>query len=119
MQRREESQVALASTSPKSRVIDRAFLESEDEVTMMSWIKLDNDASGVQEIMGQRNFRLFLNSSRKPRAFVKTNSPVLNTATTPANNLTALEPNLWYHLTAIYNANQRTLILYINILKVR
>lgn len=91
-----------------------AFLESEDEVTMMSWIKLDNDASGVQEIMGQRNFRLFLNSSRKPRAFVKTNSPVLNTATTPANNLTALEPNLWYHLTAIYNANQRTLILYIN-----
>ena len=33
LQRREESQVALASTTPKSKVIDRAFLESDDPVS--------------------------------------------------------------------------------------
>ena len=33
LQRREESQVALASTAPKSRIIDLAYLENEDPIS--------------------------------------------------------------------------------------
>ncbi len=91
-----------------------AFLEGEEEVTMMSWIKLDNNFSGPAEIMGQRNFRLFLNANNKLRTFAKTDSPVLSSNTTTANSTPSLQTNLWYHVATTYNANEGTLILYLN-----
>ncbi len=91
-----------------------AFMEGNNESTMMSWIKLDGDFSGPAEIMGQRNFRLFINNANKLRTFVKTDSPVLSSNSTSANDVAALETDLWYHVATIYDANARTLTLYLN-----
>ena len=81
-----------------------AFLGNKPEVTMMSWIKLDNGFDGG-EIMGQRNFRIFLDSNRRLKTFVKTNGITLNSITTPNFNSPVLSTEMWYHVAAIYDGN--------------
>ena len=90
-----------------------AFLGNKPEVTMMSWIKLDNGFDGG-EIMGQRNFRIFLDSNRRLKTFVKTNGITLNSITTPNFNSPVLSTEMWYHVAAIYDGNKGTIQLYLN-----
>ncbi|PWH81458.1 hypothetical protein DIS18_14340 [Algibacter marinivivus] len=92
--------------------VDRpAFLGGKSEITMMSWIKLDSGTDGG-EIMGQRNFRLFVDSNKYLRAFVRTDNDLsIYTSALPA---TLLSENIWYHATAKYDGNSGTLNLYLN-----
>ncbi len=92
--------------------IDRAaFLGGKSEVTMMTWMKLDNGFDSG-EIMGQRNFRLYVDSNKKLRAFIKPStgsdieSPDLATA--------LLNTNLWYHATLKFDGNSGKVALYLN-----
>lgn len=90
-----------------------AFLGNNSEVTMMTWIKLDNGFNGG-DIMGQRNFRVYLDASRRLKAYVKTNGISLNNITTPNASAPVLSTELWYHVAAIFDANNGTLKLYLN-----
>ncbi|WP_299887326.1 LamG-like jellyroll fold domain-containing protein [uncultured Lacinutrix sp.] len=57
--------------------INRApFLSNKTESSMMSWIKLKNGFDGG-DIMGQKNYRLFVDNSNKLRAEIETNTPSL------------------------------------------
>lgn len=90
-----------------------AFLGNKSQVTMMSWIKLDPGYDdGV--IMGQRNFRVYVNSTRRLRAYVKTNTGSNTSVTTPTGQSPLLEENLWYHVATVYNGNNGTLSLFLN-----
>lgn len=90
-----------------------AFLGNNSEVTMMSWIKLDNGFDGG-EVMGQRNFRIFLDSSRRLKTYVRTNGITLNNITTPNYDAPVLETELWYHVAALYDASKGTIKLFLN-----
>lgn len=90
-----------------------AFLGSKPEATMMSWIKLDSNFDGG-DIMGQRNFRLYLDSNRRLKAFVKTSSGGTSEATTPNANAPVLNTELWYHVAVIYNGSNQSLELFLN-----
>ncbi|MFD0861072.1 LamG-like jellyroll fold domain-containing protein [Sungkyunkwania multivorans] len=89
-----------------------AFLGGEEEATMMAWIKIDNASNGPSDIMGQRNFRLFLNGDDKLRAYVRTDAPAANNVSIAADMAPTLEKNLWYHVATVYDGN--SLKLYIN-----
>ena len=88
-----------------------AFLGGKSEVTMMSWIKLDNGFDGG-EILGQRNFRLYVDSSKKLKGFVRTDSGL--SIATPDVSLVTLSDDLWYHVALKYNGNSGNLNLYLN-----
>ncbi|MCF7561629.1 T9SS type A sorting domain-containing protein [Sabulilitoribacter multivorans] len=87
------------------------FLDGNSEITMMSWVKLDNGFNGG-EIMGQPNFRLFVDSQKKLKASIKNslgadiNSPDLSEA--------LLQEELWYHVALKFDGNSGTIELYIN-----
>ena len=92
--------------------IDRfAFLGGKSEVTMMSWIKLDNGSDGG-EIIGQRNFRLYVDSNKNLKGFVRTDSGL--SISTPDTPLAILSDNLWYHVSLEYNGNTGNINLYLN-----
>ncbi|GAA4901396.1 hypothetical protein GCM10023311_28870 [Flaviramulus aquimarinus] len=88
-----------------------AFLGGKLETTMMSWIKLDNGSDGG-EIMGQRNFRLYVDSNKHINAFVRTNNSISTSSTNSINTL--LSTNLWYHVTVKYDGNTGSIDLYLN-----
>lgn len=90
-----------------------AFLGNKTEVTMMTWIKLDDNFDGG-EIMGQRNFRLYIDENNRLKTFVKTNTGSTSTASTPNSNAPVLNTGLWYHAAAIYNGNESSLELLLN-----
>ncbi|NQY29075.1 MAG: T9SS type A sorting domain-containing protein [Flavobacteriaceae bacterium] len=90
-----------------------AFLGKHKDATMMSWVKLDDDFIGG-EIMGQRNFRLFVDSSNRLKAFVKTNGSGANSIVTPDIDAPILSAEKWNHVTAIYNGSDKTFDLYLN-----
>ncbi|WP_299334533.1 LamG-like jellyroll fold domain-containing protein [uncultured Psychroserpens sp.] len=87
-----------------------AFLGNESEVTMMSWVKLDSNFDGG-EIMGQRNFRIYVDSNMKLKTYAKTLSYGKGT---PSIYAPTLSTNLWYHVAAIYDGNNQELKLYLN-----
>lgn len=92
--------------------IDRAaFLGGESEVTMMTWIKLDNGFDGG-EIMGQRNFRLYVDSNDKLKAFIKPNTG--SDINSPDIEAALLNENLWYHVALIYNGSSGEVNLFLN-----
>jgi hypothetical protein len=94
--------------------IDRtAFLGNKSEATMMSWIKLDAAFNGG-EVMGQRNFRIFVDSSRRLKVYIRTNGLSSNYAINPNSNSPVLNTELWYHVAAIYNASDGSIKLYLN-----
>ncbi|GAA4977430.1 LamG-like jellyroll fold domain-containing protein [Algibacter aquimarinus] len=88
-----------------------AFLGGKSEVTMMSWIKLDSNSSGG-EIIGQRNFRLYLDNNKQLKAFIKTNSgEELSSVDLPEG---ILKENLWYHTIIKFDGDSGTATLYLN-----
>ncbi len=92
--------------------IDRsAFLGGKSEVTMMSWIKLDTGSDGG-EIIGQRNFRLYVDSNKNLKGFLRTDSGLSISA--PDLPLAALSDNLWYHVSLKYNGSTGNINLYLN-----
>lgn len=90
-----------------------AFLGGKSEATMMTWIKLDNSFDGG-DIMGQKNFRLFIDSNKKLKAFIKTDSGLTSSINTPDVDAPTLNTELWYHVTAIYNSIHKTVELFLN-----
>ena len=90
-----------------------AFMGGLSTVSMMSWIKLDNAFNGG-EIMGQRNFRLYVDASNRLKAYVRTDSGTTNSATTPNGSAPTLNTELWYHVAAIYDGNNGTVSLFLN-----
>ena len=87
------------------------LLNGQSDITMMSWIKLDDDFNGG-EIMGQPNFRLFVNSSNKLKAYFKPN--IGNGISSPEISKLTLEKDLWYHVALSFNSNTGALTLYLN-----
>ena len=90
-----------------------SFLGGQTEATMMAWVKLDNSFDGG-EIMGQRNFRIFLESNGKLRAYARTDSGGSSTYVTPTGQAPVLQNNLWYHVAAIYDGASGSLDLLLN-----
>ena len=88
-----------------------AFLGGKSEVTMMSWMKLDTGSDGG-EIMGQRNFRLYVDASKKIRAFVKTNNDI--SVNNSSASSTLLSEDIWYHTALKYDGNSGTVNLFLN-----
>ncbi|WP_298556255.1 LamG-like jellyroll fold domain-containing protein [uncultured Algibacter sp.] len=88
-----------------------AFLGGRTEVTMMSWIKLDEGSDGG-EIMGQRNFRLFVDSSKRLNAFLKTNTE--SEIKSPDLSEYILNENIWHHVALKFNSNEGSVILYLD-----
>ncbi|NQY30285.1 MAG: T9SS type A sorting domain-containing protein [Flavobacteriaceae bacterium] len=76
--------------------------------SMMGWVKTD-EVRGA-DIMGQDSFRIFTNASGQLRSEVKTGT----TSSTNGSAATAITPNVWTHVAAIYDGVADTLTLYIN-----
>ncbi len=90
--------------------IDRAaFLGGKSQATMMTWFKLDNGFNGG-EIMGQRNFRLYLDSNKKLKAFIKTSAG----SNIDFPDIVTLSDNLWYHVALSYDGISGIINLYLN-----
>ena len=89
------------------------FLGNEGEVTMMSWIKLDNSFDGG-DIMGQRNFRIYLDSNKQLRTFIKTDSGIYDNITTPTSEAPILSNEMWYHVAVIYDGLKGSIELFLN-----
>ncbi|MFD2724966.1 hypothetical protein [Hyunsoonleella rubra] len=88
-----------------------AFLGGKTETTMMSWVRLDNGFGGG-EIMGQRNFRLYVDSNRRLKAFVKTSSGTEVYSPDIASAL--LTTDLWYHVALKFDGNSGIIELLLN-----
>ncbi|WP_158848730.1 LamG-like jellyroll fold domain-containing protein [Algibacter sp. L1A34] len=80
-----------------------AVINSWEEVSLMTWVKIDNASTGIQIIAGQRIFYLQLNANKSVSAFA--NSKTLTSKT-------LLNPNQWYHITITHKPNSFN--LYIN-----
>lgn len=94
--------------------ISRApFFGGMSEVTMMTWIKLDAGSDGG-EIMGQRNFRLFVNANKKLKIYAKTDSGLVSSVVSAQSSSPDLQDNLWYHVAAVYNGNSGDLSMLLN-----
>jgi len=80
------------------------------EATMMAWVKLDPNFSTHGAIMGQSNFWMRINGSRRLRVEIQDNISVL------ANLSTVLTLNKWTHVATIYNGSDpiEKVKLYIN-----
>ena len=62
--------------------------------------------------MGQRNFRLFLDSNKKLSATIKTDNGLNINALDIPNSI--LKENLWYHVALKYSSNAGSVALYLN-----
>ena len=85
-------------------------VEGLTKVTQMAWVKIDQDFSSTGAIMGQRNFRVFVNASRKVRLKMFSNAQI------QVPSSAKLEYNKWTHVTAVYDgeASEERLKIYIN-----
>lgn len=92
--------------------IDRAaFLGGKTEATMMTWMKLDSGFDGG-EIMGQRNFRLYIDASNKLKAFIRTDSGLdIHSSDIPE---ALLSNNMWYHTALKFDSTTGNIDLYLN-----
>lgn len=90
-----------------------AFLGGNNQITMMTWLKM---APGFDsgEVMGQRNFRLYIDANKRLKAYIRTNVGPTNNITTPDAVAPVLIPDIWYHVTAVYDGINDTLELYLN-----
>jgi len=88
-----------------------SFLGGKLESTMMAWIKPDTKSySGA--IMGQVNFRLFINENRKLQAFIKTESG--EEIKTPELENGTINNGIWNHVAISYNGTTGEVLLYLN-----
>ena len=79
--------------------------------TMMSWLKLDSGFSATGDVCGQKNFKIFVDGSRRLKAQAKIGGTTL---TTPNGSAPVLNRDLWYHATAKYDGSAGTLTLFLN-----
>ena len=86
---------------------DTNVINAWGEGTLMSWIKIDPTASGIQTIVGQNAFYIQLNSDKSITAYA--NGYTLT-------NGAALTTNQWVHVGATYKNG--SFILYVNGLEV-
>ena len=90
---------------------ETAYMAGWSEVTMMAWIKLDAGSDGG-EIMGQRNFRLYIDSNKRLRGFMRTgagsniDSPDITEAT--------VAENMWQHVGIKFSSTSGTFELFLN-----
>ena len=56
----------------------KPFMGNFTGATMMSWLKLDNGYSNRGEVCGQENFKIYVGTDRKVRAFAKTGSSTVS-----------------------------------------
>ncbi|MFD1292846.1 LamG-like jellyroll fold domain-containing protein [Lutibacter holmesii] len=82
-------------------VEDAAILSGE--ASIMGWIKIEEAPNGTQRILGQNNFYIQINSSKKIAVVANGTSQEYNTA---------IELNRWVHIAATYGASDFK--LYIN-----
>ncbi|MDP5157114.1 MAG: T9SS type A sorting domain-containing protein [Flaviramulus sp.] len=87
------------------------FLGGNSEVTMMSWIKLDNEFNSG-EIMGEQNFRLFVNNEKKLKASIKTDTNI--TINSPSIEQATINENKWYHVALKFDNNTGKTTMYLN-----
>lgn len=88
------------------------FLGNNEELTMMSWVKLDNNLSNGGELMGQQNFKLYVDNNKRPRAYIRTNN---NIDIVSSNlNIPNLKEGIWHHIALNYNGNNGEIILYLD-----
>ncbi len=87
------------------------FLGGRNELTMMSWIKLDSGSDGG-EIMGQPNFRLYIDSNKKLKAFFKSNTGL--DIVSPGLDSSLILENIWQHVALVYNGDLGTFDLFLN-----
>jgi len=90
-----------------------AFLGNHSEASMMSWINLDSSFDGG-EVMGQRNFRIFIDSNKRLKVFVKTDSGGTSSVVTPNSGAPVLITDEWCHVAATYDGDNGTINLYLN-----
>ncbi len=86
-------------------VQDSNILSGNTNATMMAWINIDSSFGNTGFIMGQDNFNLKLNSSKKIIATVNGSS---------ATYVNTLNTSQWIHIAAIFDGNSSSLKLYIN-----
>ncbi|MFC4721348.1 choice-of-anchor D domain-containing protein [Geojedonia litorea] len=82
---------------------DLPVINAWGEGTLMSWIKIDPTASGIQTIVGQDGFYIQLNSDKSITAYANGYS---------LTNGAALTTNQWIHVGATYKNG--SFVLYIN-----
>ncbi len=88
-----------------------AFLGGKSQATMMSWVMLDSGFDGG-EIMGQRNYRIYVDGSHNLQvSFSSDNGVNLTTAT---NVSTILQEQLWYHVATTFDNTTGMVNLYLN-----
>ncbi|MEM5564501.1 LamG-like jellyroll fold domain-containing protein [Psychroserpens sp. AS72] len=90
-----------------------AFLGGKTEVTMMTWFKLDSSFDGG-DIMGQRNFRIYLDNNKHLRTQIKTNGGLLSYTYTPSLSAPILATEMWYHVSAVYDGPKDSVKMYLN-----
>lgn len=88
-----------------------SFLGDRNALTMMSWIKLDKGSDG-SEIMGQPNFRLYIDSNKKLKAFFKTNTGL--DIVSPALDTAFINEDIWHHVALVYNGDSGIANLYLD-----
>ena len=88
-----------------------AFLGGKSQLTMMSWIKLDENFNGG-DIMGQRNIRLYIDTNKRLFATLKTNNGLK--ISSPDLSSTILKNNLWYHVAFQFNGSTGKVTLLLN-----
>lgn len=84
------------------------LLSNLNQASMMGWIKLSRNSSEDVFVMGQENFNISLRSSNNQLAATANGTTILSSEN--------LELNRWYHISAVYNANDPSakLKLYLN-----
>ncbi len=84
---------------------DVSVINGWGEATIMTWIKIDPSAIGIQIIAGQTKFNLQLNSDKTITAYADGNS---------LTSGTALNTNQWIHVASTYSDTSKKFRLYIN-----
>lgn len=89
----------------------KAFLDNTNAVTMMSWIKLNENFDGGT-IMGQPNCGIFIDANKELKAFFKTNTGL--DIVSPKLGNSSIKIGIWQHLALTFNGEVGTSKLYLN-----
>ncbi len=84
---------------------ESSVINNWNEVSLMSWIKIDPTATGSQIITGQDKFYIQLNSDKSITAYADGHS---------ISYTTALNTNVWTHIAITYSDSEGLFKLYIN-----
>lgn len=90
-----------------------AILGGLQNASLMAWIDLNAAFSSDGVIVGQNNFLIRINSSKKLEAVINGSVLTFNTVVAPFTSAT-LNTSQWYHVAAIYDGSNSILKLYLN-----